>query len=124
MKVPLLRGQHNYFANTLKAFNRLSIDKWLADAGITPSLTIAYPLTDIHSALANGLGFKVNLKCLAATLGDYPMLSGIGVCLRKDTLQPFDCPIETDAECGTDSVAYMPSIQKKSNIEINININT
>jgi len=112
MKAPLLKGELNYFKNALEAFNALSVDKWLSDAGITPSDSKAYPLTAFLSALDKGLGHKAHAECLTKKHNNSPIMAQINVCLNRETLKPFDCPNGmSDQHCGQDTVAYLPSKQ-------------
>jgi ribonuclease T2 len=110
MSSPLLKGELNYFKNTLQAFNLLSIEKWLSAAKIVPTEQETYSVTEFHSAITKGLGFKVQIDCLAKKHNSVPIIAQINFCLNKDTLKPFDCPT-VDQKCGHTSIAYLPSVK-------------
>ncbi|RGP79197.1 ribonuclease trv [Fusarium longipes] len=52
-----------YFQKTISLFKRLPTYEWLRDAGIIPSYSMLYQLSDIQAALEQQHGSRVSLRC-------------------------------------------------------------
>lgn len=106
---PLLKDELAYFNNTLTAFKKLKIDEWLAAAGIVPSASKTYPVEAFHQAIKKGSGVTAAVDCVVHRKKGVPVISQINFCLKKETLQPFDCPLR-DHNCKPHvQIGYHPS---------------
>ncbi|WXC57155.1 hypothetical protein SNK03_003077 [Fusarium graminearum] len=57
-----------YFQKTVSLFKRLPTYEWLRDAGIIPSYSMLYQLSDIQEALERQHGSRVSLRCAGQRL--------------------------------------------------------
>ena len=106
---PLLKDELRYFKSTLEVFHTIHLDKWLADSHIVPSESRTYPVREIHEAVKQGLGHNVQIECSKSTIHHSSVvISQINVCLDKNTLKPFNCPL-SDRGCKQTSIGYLPS---------------
>lgn len=102
-----LRGQYNYFKGALDLYDSFHVGKWLSESDILPSLEFPYTLEQIHHALEMRLGHLVKLECAPPRDSEsLPLLSQIYICVRKHSLEPIDCPVGDDKQCGMSSVIY------------------
>lgn len=60
----------DFFTRTVSLFKTLPTYDWLADAGITPSYSKSYSLSQIQSVLSKQHGAKVTLRCKGKVLNE------------------------------------------------------
>ena len=109
---PQLKGQRNYFAETLALHGKASIKEWLSRAKIEPqpaTSSTTFALKELHRAIESQTGRKVRFECrrLPRRLAPEPLLSGIYLCYDPVTLAYVDCPQPDDIDCGTDKLIYL-----------------
>jgi len=102
-------GLVNYWTAILKLANKFDHEKALANAGIIPSNTTRYKLSEVRRAISNQVGYDVNVVCL----NDPTTIDEVRVCVKRPTniremLNPvvFDCP-NPDYSCN-DKVLLLP----------------
>ncbi|XP_071792627.1 ribonuclease Oy-like [Asterias amurensis] len=109
--LPALYGEHNYFSKTMDLRQKFDIDNILSDAGIVPSLSTRYKLTDIQQAVQNATGAIPNLSCffLPKKKGSLQYLSEIRLCL-DETFEPRDCPVHSGNSSSNTLIGCKPSV--------------
>ena len=111
---PTLKGPSNYFNMTLQIYDRAPIQEWLAQAGIVPVPAANrrfYPISQLHEAIERHIGSRVFLDCkrLPRKISPVPILTGVHLCLRPESLQFVDCQTKDDIDCGTGSLMFLSS---------------
>ncbi|KAG8219554.1 hypothetical protein J3R82DRAFT_505 [Butyriboletus roseoflavus] len=98
-----------YCETIVRLFQTLPTYTWLADAGITPSTSQTYALSDILSALEAGSGgYTPDLGCLndgLNTISWYFYLQGSVI---DGTFDPISSPGFKDGSCPSTGVRYIP----------------
>jgi len=98
-------GLIDYWTAIVKLSSRFDHEKALASAGIVPSETTLYKLSEVQSAINRYVGAKVNVACQSGNIIDE-----VRVCVKRPTnaremLNPvvFNCP---NPEDSCDSKVY------------------
>ncbi|CAN6206182.1 unnamed protein product [Urochloa humidicola] len=94
---------HDYFARALALKAKHNLTAILAAAGIVPSGSETYPLSDVRDAIAKGTGFTANLECNRDGDGQ-AQLYQVYQCVDKEGKQLIDCPLHMPTKCGDDQV--------------------
>lgn len=90
--VPKLRGEANYFENTVNLGSKLPILQVLRNASITPDNQKVYKSIDIYNALQSiSFGKVLQIDCDYEHNQPIPILTGVNFCY-DDKLLPMDCP--------------------------------
>lgn len=111
---PSLKGQTNYFVESLALYDRAQIKEWFRAAKIVPQpadSTRLYSVKEIHHAIESKTGHKIRLECrrLPKRIAKEPIFSGLYICYDPDTLAYIDCPKPDDQDCGGQSLMYLSS---------------
>lgn len=111
---PSLKGQTNYFVESLALFDKARVKEWLKEARISPQLDTSsklYSLQALHTAIESKIGHKVRFECrrLPRRIAREPILSGLYICYDPNTLAYIDCPQPDDTDCGTGNLMYLTS---------------
>lgn len=88
-------SQFDYFARTLSLHNRLNVDQWLSDAGILPSTSRMYSLSEFKNAIGSHIdNADVAFNCDRHN-GEY-YLKEIYLCISfEDTKTLVPCTVES-----------------------------
>ena len=102
---PKLRGQIQYFKQTVQLLDDLHIMDWLRESGIIPlpeKDSRSFPTSLIHSSLENHTdGKRIRLDCKRIRQSNEAILVGFHVCYAPLTLEFTDCPGRGDGRCGS-----------------------
>lgn len=105
----ILKGQLNYFKETLKLFDKYQLMQWLKDSHIVPS-NQPYQIQNVFRAIENNVGKKVNIVCIKNKQLPLPVISEVYLCLGKESLKPIDCPANNKQSiCGNKNILYPPT---------------
>ncbi|KAI1302366.1 Ribonuclease 2 [Halotydeus destructor] len=107
-----LKGQRNYFSESLALYDRANVQSWLEKAAIIPhsaSSSKRYTLRELHQAIESHTRKKVRFECrrLPRRIASDPILSGMYLCYDPTTLEYVDCKQRDDADCGNGNVMYL-----------------
>ena len=102
---PKLRGQIQYFKQTVQLLDDLHIMDWLRESGIIPlheKDNRSYATSLIHRSLENHTdGKRIRLDCKRIRQSNEAILVGFHVCYAPLTLEFTDCPGRGDGRCGS-----------------------
>jgi ribonuclease T2 len=92
-------SSYKYFKTALKLYDMNPVEKWLSDAGITPSgnPSTLYSLNSIHSAIARYRLDSYTIQCryvpqrdITGRVAKQPIIESINLCFDK-SLNPITC---------------------------------
>jgi len=97
----------DFFDRTISLFKSLPSYQWLSDAGITPSTTATYTLSQIQSALAkNHGGFTPYVGCASGVLDELWYFYNVKGSLQTGTFVAAESL--TKSNCPSSGIKYKP----------------
>ncbi|CAH0023236.1 unnamed protein product [Clonostachys rhizophaga] len=100
-----------YFAKAVELFKTLPTHEWLSDAGITPSSSKKYALSDVQAALEKGHGKPVTVSCDGKALNEVWYHYNVKGSLQSGEFVAAE-PDGTKGSCPS-SVSYLPKSGSK-----------
>nr|POE48895.1 ribonuclease t2-like [Quercus suber] len=98
----------DFFNKVVSLFKTLPSYKWLSDAGITPSNTATYTLSQIQNALSkNRGGHQVYLGCANGALDEIWYFFNVQGSVQTGTFQAADV-VGTTGSCPSSGIKYLP----------------
>ncbi|KAI0828417.1 ribonuclease T2-like protein [Hypoxylon sp. FL0890] len=98
-----------YFNTTVSLFKTLPTYKWLADAGITPSSSQTYELSDIQAALSKNHGGKtVYIGCSGSAIDQVYYYFNTYGSVANGQFVPAESDNTDDGGCPSSGVQYLP----------------
>ncbi|KAI1412236.1 ribonuclease T2-like protein [Hypoxylon sp. FL1857] len=98
-----------FFNTTVSLFKTLPTYKWLADAGITPSSSKTYQLSDIQAALSKNHGGKnVYVGCSGSAVEQVYYYFNVYGSVANGQFVPADPDNSDDGGCPSSGVKYLP----------------
>lgn len=101
-----LEGVVDYFSTAVQLFETLNSYSFLADAGIVPSTTKRYALTDIETALSTPRGVPATVRCHAGALNEIWYHFNVRGSAQAGTFVPAS-PDGAKSNCPS-QVKYLP----------------
>ncbi|KIM47509.1 hypothetical protein M413DRAFT_201759 [Hebeloma cylindrosporum] len=95
-----------FFQTVVRLFQRLPTYTWLANAGITPSTTRTFTLSQLTSALKAQSGFTPALDCSSGTLNQIEWYFNLKGSIIDGTFVPIDAP--KAGSCPSSGIRYPP----------------
>jgi ribonuclease T2 len=95
-----------YFQKVVEVFKGLPTYKWLADAGITPSESEEYALSDVQAALEKGHGGGVTINCQSGSINEVWYHYNVQGSLQSGEFVPADV-VGSSGDCSS-QVGYTP----------------
>ena len=106
--------QLGFFSFALKTHTSMDLGSILTSAGIVPSTSTKYPMSQVASAINGAAGASPLLTC-GKVDGGHGLLR-VYMCLDSASLAPITCPtdvsvkVNTNNGCGSDSTVMLPPI--------------
>ncbi|KAF9531911.1 ribonuclease T2 [Crepidotus variabilis] len=95
-----------FFQTVVRLFKTLPTYTWLSNAGITPSTSNTYTLSQLTSAIRAGYGHTPALDCTSGALNQISYYYNLKGSIIDGTFVPIDAP--SAGSCSSSGIKYTP----------------
>ncbi|WPH04335.1 ribonuclease t2-like protein [Acrodontium crateriforme] len=103
----------DFFNKVVTLFKSLPTYQWLSDAGITPSSSKTYTLSQIQTALSKQHGGQVYIGCASGALDEIWYFYNVKGSVQTGTFVPTDI-VGSNGKCPSSGIKYLPKTGSSS----------